>query len=184
MTGDAGGNRLIMEINYTGICDVGLKRKINQDSLLMAAHREQGMYLFAVADGMGGHADGELASRALTEGLAAWADDFRPELFGGDFRSMTASLQNRLQAINRKIYTEYNKAQVCGSTCVVLFIYGGVYGVLSAGDSRIYLCRGFKTASLMTDDVWENQRAVREAFTGEAKMRLYSRSRLEIQQMG
>ncbi len=156
-----------MQIGYFGICDKGLKREVNQDSLLMAARREQGMYLFAVADGMGGHADGELASRALTEGLKAWADGFRPELFGGNFRNMTISLQNRIEEINRKIYMEYNRSQVCGSTCVALFIYGDAYGVFSAGDSRIYLHRGFKTVSLMTDDVWENQVSVQEALTGK-----------------
>ncbi len=157
----------MMEIVYSGICDIGLKRKVNQDSLLTAAKHGEDMYLFAVADGMGGHADGELASRALTEGMRIWADAFSAMQFDKDFRNMMISLQNKIEEINRKIYTEYNRSQVCGSTCMVLFIYRESYGVLSAGDSRLYLHRGFKTVSVMTDDVWENQSAVWENLTGK-----------------
>ena len=132
-----------MQMDYFGICDKGLKRQINQDSLLMAARREQGMYLFAVADGMGGHADGELASRALTEGLKAWADGFRPELFGGNFRNMTVSLQNRIEEINRNT-TGRRYVVLPASRCLFTgtltgFFRPGTAGFTSTGDLRRYL---------------------------------------------
>lgn len=154
-----------MEIAYFGICDIGLKRKVNQDSLLTADRREEEMYLFVVADGMGGHSDGELASKALTEGMRTWADAFSVKKYDGNFRNMMLSLQNRIEEINRKIYIEYNQSQICGSTCVVLLLFRNIYGVISAGDSRLYLHRGFKTTSVTTDDVWENQSSVQETLT-------------------
>lgn len=157
----------MMDIVYSGICDIGLKRKVNQDSLLMAESRGQGMYLFAVADGMGGHSDGELASKAFTDGLRAWADAFQAEHYNKNFRNMMTSLQNKIEEVNKKIYMEYNQSQVCGTTCVVLLLYQGTYGVISAGDSRIYLRRGWSTVSLMMDDVWENQRDVQRALTAK-----------------
>ena len=52
---------LFMKIFYSGICDRGSKRKVNQDSIWMSANRDNTMNLFVVADGMGGHSKGEYA---------------------------------------------------------------------------------------------------------------------------
>ena len=43
-----------MKLVYSGVCDVGLRRKVNQDSILMFSGKDNDMSLFVVADGMGG----------------------------------------------------------------------------------------------------------------------------------
>ena len=53
---------------------VGLRRKVNEDSILVRTERG----LWAVADGMGGHDAGEVASAMVTDALAAAADRLRP----------------------------------------------------------------------------------------------------------
>ena len=154
-----------MAVFHYGICDIGLKRKINQDSLFMYANREEDVNVFVVADGMGGHENGELASKAITDGIRQWIDGFHEKQFDGNFYEMLNSLQDKIREINRFIFKEYNQSGVCGSTLVLLFIYQNMYAVISAGDSRIYLNRGSQTKSVMVDDVWENQEELRKALT-------------------
>lgn len=154
-----------MKIVYDGVCDIGLKREINQDSILMLANDEKQQYLFAVADGMGGHSDGEIASSMITDALKQWWNIIQTDEDVLDFRSVLESMQNKLREINNSIYEIYNKNAVCGSTCIALIIYGNQYGIVSVGDSRIYMRRNFTMKSVMTDDVWENQSIVRESMT-------------------
>lgn len=156
-----------MKIRYFGICDVGLKRKVNQDSILMLQNPAKEISLFVVADGMGGHADGELASKAIVNHLDLWANDFQAEQFEGDFSKMVVSLHNIVGQANKFIYEEYNQNQVCGATCVLMFVYKEQYAVLNAGDSHIYLKRDGKIESIMVDDVWENQPGVMDSMTPE-----------------
>ena len=71
---------------------VGLKRKINED--LVFADSERG--LWAVADGMGGHEAGEVASGMVTEALGALPD-------GGDLDGLVAEGIAALQTVNGKL---------------------------------------------------------------------------------
>ena len=154
-----------MKIVYRGFCDVGLKRDTNQDSILTFANPQNEMYLFVVADGMGGHMHGEKASGAITRSLSDWCETFSPDNYNFDFQKIVVALQNRLQEVNGEIFRELNQTQVCGSTCVILLIYGDCYATLSVGDSRIYQARGFRYRQITEDDVWENQRKVKESLT-------------------
>ncbi len=152
-----------MKIIYSGISDVGLKRKINQDAIFFSTDREKKLYLFVVADGMGGHFNGEAASQTIVAGMRKWLDDLSKDHYDAkEFSEIMVSLRNKMEQINNEIYSKYNQQQVCGSTCVILVIYQNMYGVISVGDSRVYLKRGLKVKSLMEDDVWENQIAIRE----------------------
>lgn len=154
-----------MAVIFSQKCDVGLVREINQDSVLCCSDSAKDIHLFVVADGMGGHTDGEKASNAITDGLKNWWNNFHPEDCDSDFRRIINAVQNCISVINSHIYEEYNKNTVCGSTCVVLLLYQGNYAVINAGDSHIYRKRGFRTEALMIDDTWENQVGIREAFS-------------------
>lgn len=151
-----------MQIIYSGISDIGLRRNINQDAIFFSSDKGKKLYLFVVADGMGGHSNGEVASNAIVKGMRDWLDDFSEDMFRKGFFGITVSLRNKLEQINNEIYSKYNQQHVCGSTCVILVIYQDMYGVISVGDSRVYLKRGLKVKSLMEDDVWENQIDIRE----------------------
>lgn len=142
-------------MNYVEISNNGKSRTVNQDSIFAGCHNDAG--LFVVADGMGGHSHGEWASRYITEKLCEWWQNFVPEKFGRDFKKMVLALNELLEQINREIYYQFNKEEICGSTVVLLFLYQNYYGIIYAGDSRAYLLQGRKFCQLTTDEVWENQ---------------------------
>lgn len=144
-----------MKIEYCGISDKGKRREINQDAVLMKVYKDRA--LFAVADGMGGHSYGEMASAAIVEEMEKWWEEFAWKEQEEDFREALSSLRQRLELANRIIYERYSSSQICGSTLVVLLICGMNYGIFSSGDSRIYYQSGHKLKQLTTDDVWENQ---------------------------
>lgn len=142
-------------MEYRGVCDIGLKRTINQDAVFMAAKGETG--LFCVADGMGGHNHGEWASGEIVRELKDWWNHFREEDYDSEFSRMMSALNKVLEKANQDIYQMSDGQEICGSTVVLLFIHRERFGVLNVGDSRVYLCKSLKVELLTVDEVWENQ---------------------------
>jgi protein phosphatase len=106
---------------------VGRVRRINEDALLDQPERG----LWAVADGMGGHTLGDVASRMVVDALARLPD------------AGAASIRDCLADVNRRLMKEaaMRDVQVIGSTAVVLAASGSRCICLWAGDSRIYRYR-------------------------------------------
>ena len=154
-----------MKMIYEGICDVGLKRQINQDSILIRENALQEAYLYVVADGMGGHSHGERASHMITEGLSAWWDTLFDGKTQWDLIHISRSLQSALMDINYHLFSQTDDGEICGSTCIILLAYRDACITISVGDSRVYRKRKRKIHSLMKDDVWENQREIQEQFS-------------------
>jgi protein phosphatase len=121
---------------------VGLVRRINEDACLVRPERG----LWAVADGMGGHAIGDLASRTVVAAL-----DAIPPAAG--LAPRVAAARARLHAANRWLRREAvaRKVPIIGSTVVVLVAYGAECACLWAGDSRLYLHRGGRLRRLTCD---------------------------------
>lgn len=107
-------------------------RKLNEDSCLELASRG----IWAVADGMGGHAAGDFASRSVVEALATLPE---PASLG----EAVSAVHQRLQAVNDRLAEEARRRRerVIGSTAVVLLAYGEHAVVIWAGDSRAYRYR-------------------------------------------
>lgn len=142
-------------MKHVQVSDVGKVRNVNQDAVYAVSCGDVG--LFAVADGMGGYTQGEKASGLIVDKLANWWNAFDATKYDKDFKRMLSSLQQVLEEANRDIFQQYNQEAVCGSTVVVLFIYHNSYGILHAGDSRVYLYEEHKIKQLTIDEVWENQ---------------------------
>ena len=121
---------------------VGKVRRENEDSLL--ALTERGM--FAVADGMGGHIGGKLASNLVVEQLARVPAPASML----DFIKHSSMLANDANA--RLLHqSELNHGEVSGSTLVLLLAFGGRFACLWSGDSRIYLVRDRQIAQITRD---------------------------------
>ena len=125
--------------------DVGLRRSVNEDCFALAS--ELGLYL--VADGMGGHTAGQLASRLATaetmEALQRVAEASA---------TLTEKLRYCVAAANRQIFdTAKRKPELAGmgTTLVALLTRPGRVGLAHVGDSRAYLVRGGRIRQL-TDD--------------------------------
>ncbi len=136
-----------LRIEVAGQTDVGRKRNHNEDNFAILA--EYGLYV--VADGMGGHASGEVASKmavdTLQEFFAATADD--PErTWPYKMDRNKGYEENRLvtgiKLCNLRIYEQAQrnaKQRGMGTTLVALFaVEDGIY-VAHVGDSRIYRIR-------------------------------------------
>jgi protein phosphatase len=113
--------------------DVGLVRTRNEDSVLDRPARR----LWAVADGMGGHAFGDIASKMTVDAL----DALPPA--ASLHRAMDGA-REALLGVNQALLAEAvaRSVEVIGSTVVVLLAHGRTAACVWAGDSRIYLCRG------------------------------------------
>jgi protein phosphatase len=122
--------------------DVGLVRSRNEDAYLVEPQRG----LWAVADGMGGHAFGDLASAAVIDALAG----LPPPATLADF---VESARARLVQVNETLRVEARARQVpvIGSTVAALLACGLEAACLWAGDSRIYLFRGGRLQQLTRD---------------------------------
>jgi len=123
--------------------DVGRVREINQDAFL--ERTEVGIW--AVADGLGGHSHGEVASRMVCDGLA----DVVPD---STFEDAVEAARQRVYEVNEHLVraaTRSVNAVQSGSTVVALLARGTRCAVLWAGDSRVYRWRSGRLEQLTRD---------------------------------
>ncbi len=138
-----------MKLNFTGVSDPGLIRSNNQDAYYIDP---EGRF-FIVADGMGGHAGGEQASRIATGQIEAYLN--------ANWNSSKPSaqlLQEALLQANEGILLDqqnHPERSDMGTTIVVV-IFRSKEPPLCAhvGDSRLYRFRNYQLEQLTEDDTW------------------------------
>jgi serine/threonine protein phosphatase Stp1 len=120
---------------------VGCRRKNNEDALLSRPD----IGLWAVADGMGGHAAGDVASALIVERLGQIGAQ-------ANAAALKKTVQAALEAVNRELWQSGGEgAHTMGSTVVALVAGGDGFSSLWAGDSRAYLLRDGKLRHLTRD---------------------------------
>jgi protein phosphatase len=144
-----------------GITDPGPVRKTNEDRFSVDEH----LQLMVVADGMGGHLAGEVASslavdtiigfvrRSEEEGECSWPYGIDPALSFSSNRLRTA-----IHLANRRVFRAAEKHDDytgMGTTVVSAFVSGNRLSIGHAGDSRLYLFAHGRLTQLTTDDTWE-----------------------------
>ena len=113
--------------------DVGLRRKVNEDSILVRTERG----LWAVADGMGGHDAGDVASAMVAEALQRL-----PIVYG--LEQLVDAAIEELRQVNRRLIDLARSGgheRTIGTTVVALAIADGHFHCFWAGDSRAYRVR-------------------------------------------
>ncbi|MFJ7729566.1 PP2C family protein-serine/threonine phosphatase [Neobacillus sp. NPDC097160] len=123
--------------------DAGIKKKTNQDALLLkTAKTPKGRIgLFIVCDGMGGLTQGELASATVIKGMSDWFETELPKLTSSDYfeTEVQEKLSDCVKALNRKILDYGEAANIkLGTTITALLIVYSRYYILQVGDSRAY----------------------------------------------
>lgn len=137
------------KIDYFGISDVGLVREHNED--MWDAYPEEG--LFILADGMGGHSGGEVASREAVDYLARLVKEWSPR----KETSIEEAMEFFRQAVAKVNTWVYEKGQSdahlggMGTTLCILYLLQKAAIVTHVGDSRVYRLRNEKL-QLLTED--------------------------------
>jgi len=131
--------------------DVGLQRLNNEDAFAVI----DGPGLCVVADGMGGHLGGEVASSIVVRVLQ---DEFERHPLNGEApKEVAARLAQAVQRANLEIYTRGCsdvRLRNMGTTVVAAILHQDRLVFASVGDSRIYRLRGEKIEQLTEDHSW------------------------------
>jgi protein phosphatase len=137
-------------INYAGLTDIGLVRKVNEDSWTV----DYDYGLFIVSDGMGGHAAGDVASKTVVDNL--------PKMLYQRLKNITSlgnptvyetmsSVMGQLSNNIRNMSLQNPRLKGMGATVVVVFIRGKQAIIAHMGDSRAYLLRNRQLKQITTD---------------------------------
>ena len=133
-----------MELRIASATDRGKVREQNEDSVLTD------LPLVAVADGMGGHKAGEVASSLALDALAEW----KQRLTGTSGAAAGELLRQAFDAANRSVWEKGRgdeELQGMGTTLTAAWIEGDTVALGHVGDSRAYLLREGKLRQLTTD---------------------------------
>ena len=140
--------QLIVHLAVAARTDVGRIRKGNEDSLHASANAYRG--LFIVADGMGGHAAGEVASEMAVEMVSHQLADLNDLQNSDAYKRVATALRAANRAVFERTRTERDKLGM-GSTVSALLLSETRYLVGHVGDSRIYLVRDGQMRQLTKD---------------------------------
>jgi protein phosphatase len=140
----------MIEIESAGLTDVGMRRKGNEDALFL----DDALGLYVVADGMGGHRAGEIASQLVVKTISDYIQQFKNNGSSRENNSLDNALSseaNRLltgiQLSNQVVYDASMENDACrgmGSTVSAVYFTDGTFIVANVGDSPIYLIRDGK----------------------------------------
>ena len=147
-------------IDAHGVTHPGRVRKVNEDAFLV----DNGLRLFVVADGMGGHQAGEVASRIAVEAVQAFmvrslnqAECTWPYGIDGTLSLNANRLLTALRVANRKVFraADANDDYTGMGTTIVAALAGNEHVCFgSVGDSRLYIRSAGTLAQLTEDDTW------------------------------
>lgn len=164
-----------MKTDYYSITNVGLRRKNNEDYLMV----EEGLDLYILADGMGGHQGGEIASRMTVEAIKDFFEQ-NPTIseeemnklqeFPDDLSLPARKLSYSIINANGLIIEESGKdSELTGMGTTVVAVHGALGNLYLAhvGDSRIYLSRNGSFRQMTEDHSVYNEERKRSMLTDE-----------------
>jgi serine/threonine protein phosphatase PrpC len=162
-----------MELSFSAATDVGKKREINEDNFLV----DKKLQLFVVADGMGGHASGEVASQLAVHEFRAAVEsnkDMIERFATGDTsvrpQDILAMLESAIHSAGSAVYQrgqEEPEKRGMGTTTSALLITGERGFIAHVGDSRIYMLRAGQVVQLTEDHSLLNELIRRGKITKE-----------------
>lgn len=162
--------KLTLEIS--GLTDGGVVRDHNEDSIGSAAE----IGLVILADGMGGHNAGEVASEMAVSGIIEALHGSIPHTNTGivdedsGFTHGTLLIHDAIQKVNQAIFKAANEQPQCqgmGTTLVVALYYEDRVTIANVGDSRLYRLRGDQLEQLTTDHTLLQELVDRGFYTKE-----------------
>lgn len=164
--------------------DTGRKRSLNEDSMLSTVPedphvlRERGA-LFIVADGLGGHARGEVASNMIINEVNRLYYEDKSE-----DEDIAQSLKRAITQANLELFKRaIQEGSDMGTTCVACVIHGEHAYIANVGDSRAYLIRGGTAQQVTHDHSWVAEQ-VRFGLITEEQARVHPQRNVILRSLG
>lgn len=160
-----------MELRAWGLSAVGVTRTHNEDYFEIDHRRN----LYLVADGMGGHSHGEVASRTAVQAVRDFLEDRLPPADGAESEHRTGLLRNAIQEAHEKVLCAIRQDGALtgmGTTLVALLMNRGTVAVAHVGDSRAYRLRDQRLELLTEDHTWVHEQ-VMAGFLSEEQARVH-----------
>lgn len=148
-----------MDVKAHGLTHVGRQRQHNEDAFLV----EDEAGLFLVADGMGGHAAGEIASRIAVDSISEFIlhtkedDGTWPHAYDENFKRSTNRLMAAVRLANSRVLEAMRKdvrLRGMGTTVVACLAEEDTISFAHVGDSRAYLIRAGEISRITNDHSW------------------------------
>lgn len=168
---------LLAAIRYFAVSHIGLRRSRNEDSYAIVDFgafkppADRRGVLFVIADGMGGHACGDLASKMACQGLTKIFDDctadFESKKYAQRLEDLIFSADSRL----RQHAVTHPDCTDMGTTLSALLISVNFVITAHVGDSRIYRLRGERLTQLTTDHSFVQEMIDEGELTPEAAIK-------------
>ena len=159
----------MIELDISAASRVGCVRSQNEDMILVdnkliredsyktiVVLSREDRFLAAIADGMGGHNRGDVASSDVLKNLQYFFYDIPSSYSAGDFNE---AIVGWLDSINNYVASKgraYEQFKGMGTTLVGLAYYNGEFYSMNCGDSRLYRYRGGQMSQLTTDHSLSN----------------------------
>ncbi len=144
-----------LRLDVAQLTDVGRKREHNEDNMAYVIPKDPQVMtkkgaLFIVADGMGGHAAGEVASEIAV-------DTVSNTYYQDDSEDVAASLLQAIKRANALIHQRAAENMLrsgMGTTCVAAVLRGNMAYIANVGDSRAYFMRNGQVKQVSQDHSW------------------------------
>lgn len=141
-----------LEIEYYSQTDIGLRRQNNQDSLFINKEKN----IFFLADGLGGHAGGEIASSLAIEASNRYFNENFQEFSQQTEKQPLNFLKKCIDYANTEVFKQGQRhifLRGMGTTLVILWVYNSKIYIGHVGDSRAYLLQNQHIWQLTEDHV-------------------------------
>ena len=171
MTGEAAAPRPF-RLNYGFGSHRGLRRQLNEDSLVVTGN------LFAVADGMGGHEAGEVASRICVETLAAGVKEVQDDLTAEDLQHLMVRADEAIREASGA-----RAGTTLAGVAIVREHQGLYWMVFNVGDSRVYRLSEDEFSQVSVDHS-EVQEMVDRGFISQAEAQHHPRRHVITRALG
>jgi protein phosphatase len=153
-----------IELEISAACRIGCVRHDNEDMILVGYQfirndeyctqlelGDKDRFMMAVADGMGGHLSGEVASSDVLHNLQFFFSDLPVGLDASSFNEMIVEWLESINIILDSKGKADEQYKGMGTTLVALAYYDGVFYSMNCGDSRLYRIRNEELVQLTTD---------------------------------
>lgn len=132
--------------------DKGMVREINEDYVNVVTESPELPQAFIIADGMGGHNAGEIASKMAVDCISGYIKESLKQLANSE--EISKSIEEMMQKANLEVYDKSKESEAnygMGTTLIVAVLYNGNIHIGHIGDSRAYLIREEKIERITTD---------------------------------